>query len=162
GQLRDKTTPDEAATWYGLAVVANAQRDFPTAKEALARARDGLPQGHAFLDRLAAQLKLDAGDAEGALQTAMAASTRYPAARSLRYLQAQALMQLRRFQQAEDFLQDLVLLYRSDSMLWSLLSRAHAGNGKTALAHRASAEEYALFGDWLAAIEQLNLARRSG
>jgi predicted Zn-dependent protease len=162
GQLRDKTTPDEAASWYGLALVANAQRDVDAAEHALAQVRSRLPQGHAFLDRLSAQIRLDAGDFEGALKIAADAAARYPAARALRYVQADALLRLRRHQQAEQFLQDLVELYRADPVLWRLLSKAHAGTGKTALAHRASAEEYALLGGWLAAIEQLKLARRDG
>ncbi|MFZ9679161.1 MAG: M48 family metalloprotease [Quisquiliibacterium sp.] len=162
GQLRDKTTPDEAASWFGLAVVANAQRDFSAAEQALAQARSRLPQGHAFLDRLAAQIRLDADDAEGALKQALEASARHPGARGLRYLQAEALLRLRRHQQAAKFLQDQVELYRTDPVLWRLLSRAHAGTGNKALAHRASAEEYALLGGWLAAIEQLKLARQDG
>ena len=43
-----------------------------------------------------------------------------------------------------------------------LLARAHGGLGESGLAHRASAEEYALAGAWLAAIEQLRLAQRGG
>ncbi|MFZ9880850.1 MAG: hypothetical protein ACO3QC_05555, partial [Phycisphaerales bacterium] len=71
---------------------ANAQRDFSAAEQALAQASSRLPQGHAFLDRLAAQIRLDADDAEGALKQALEASARHPGARGLRYLQAEALL----------------------------------------------------------------------
>jgi hypothetical protein len=40
-QLR-KRTIDEAAGWFGLATVRNAQRDPERAREALAEARNGL------------------------------------------------------------------------------------------------------------------------
>jgi predicted Zn-dependent protease len=162
GLLRDKTTPDAAATWYGLAVVLLAQRDFDAAGRAINEARRRLPSGHPYLERLAAQIRLDAGDAAGALQIAAAGTQRFPGARTLVHLQADAMLRLRKFADAETFLQDQLATYRSDPVLWRLLARTYQSAGKQALAHRASAEEYALIGGWLASIEQFKLALQAG
>ena len=66
------------------------------------------------------------------------------------------------FHAAVRFLSEQTRLYKSEPLLWRMLARAHGGLGESGLAHRASAEEYALAGAWLAAIEQLRLAQRGG
>ena len=161
-QIRERTTLDETAAWYGLAVTALAQRDFAAVERALAETRKRLPAGHPFVERLAADAKLQAGDAAGALAIAQASSARFAGARALVYLEAEALLSMRDYARAGVFLQDQLTLYRGDPVLWRLLSRAHNGMNQPALAHRAAAEEYALIGGWLAAIEQLRLAQRAG
>ena len=161
-QLRDKTTPDEAASWYGVAVAALAQRDFAAAQSAIDETRRRLPGSHAYVERLAAETRLRAGDAAGALAIAESAAARFNGARALVHVQAEAMLAMRDFDKATVFLKDQLAVYRSDSMLWHLLSQAEYGAGRAAFAHRAAAEEYALTGGWLAAIEQLKLARRAG
>jgi predicted Zn-dependent protease len=59
-------------------------------------------------------------------------------------------------------LEEQLTIFRSDPELWRLVARAYEAAGKPALSHRASAEQYALVGGWLAAIEQLRLALRAG
>jgi predicted Zn-dependent protease len=161
-QLREKTTPDEVASWYGIAVAAVAQRDFPAADRAIAETRSRLAEGHPFVERLAAEARLRAGDAAGALSIAQRASARFPRARALSHLQAQAMLALRDFDKAAAYLQGQLAVYRSDPVLWRLLAQAENGAGRPALAHRAAAEDYALVGGWPAAIEQLKLAQKSG
>ncbi len=161
-QLREKTTPDEAASWYGVAVAALAQRDFAAAQNAIDETRKRFPDGHPFVERLAAETRLRAGDAAGALAIAEAAAARFAGSRALVHLQADAMLAMRDFDKAAAFLKDQLAIYRSDAVLWRLLSRAEYGAGRPALAHRAAAEDYALTGAWLAAIEQLKLARRDG
>jgi len=161
-QLRERTTPDEAASWFGVAAAALAQRDYPAAERAIAQTRARLSESHPFVERLAAEARLRAGDAAAALAIAETAAVRFPGARALVHLQAEAMLAMRDFEQAAAFLQDQLAVYRSDPALWRLLSQARYGSGKPALAHRAAAEEYALIGGWLAAIEQLRLAQRAG
>jgi len=160
--LRERTTTDEASAWYGVAVAALAQRDFAGADRALAETRKRLPDGHPFVERLAAEVRLRAGDAAGALALAETAAGRFVGARALNYLQAESMLAMRDFTRATAFLQDQLTLYRGDPVLWRLMAQARYGLGEPALAHRASAEEYALIGGWLAAIEQLKLAQRAG
>ena len=161
-QIAERTSADELAAWYGLAVTALAQRDFAGAERALAQTRTRLPDVHPFVERLAGELKLQRGDAAGALAIAQAAAGRFSGARALVYLQAEALLSLKEYQKALAFLKDQLGLYRSDPMLWRLAARAYNGLNQRAEAHRAVAEEYALAGAWLAAIEQLRLAQRAG
>ncbi|HWS76018.1 MAG TPA: M48 family metalloprotease, partial [Quisquiliibacterium sp.] len=68
--LREKTTNDETAAWFGLAVATAAQRDFPAARQAIDETRSRLPEGHPYVERLAAQVALVSGDAQGALKIA--------------------------------------------------------------------------------------------
>ncbi|MEN9314020.1 MAG: hypothetical protein RIS35_413 [Pseudomonadota bacterium] len=159
--LRDRSTTDELSAWYGIAAVALAQRDFGGASRAIGEARVRIPAGHPYVERLAAEVQLRSGDPAGALATAEAASARFAGARALGHLQAEAMIESREFSRAAAFLEDQLTLYRSDPVLWRLLSRARNGLGQTGLAHRATAEEYALAGGWLAALEQLRLAQRS-
>jgi predicted Zn-dependent protease len=161
-QLREKTAPDEAAAWYGLAVAALAQRDYAAAERAIAETRKRVPGGHPFVERLAAETRLRAGDAAGALSIAEAAAARFTGARALGHIQAEAMIAMRDYAKAADFLQDQLKLYRSDPVLWRLLAQTYYGMNQPAMAHRASAEEYALIGGWLAAIEQLKLSQRAG
>lgn len=160
--LRDRTTTDEASAWFGIAVAALAQRDFAGAERGIAETRKRVPGGHPFVERLAAEARLRAGDASGALAIADAAAGRFAGARALTHMQAEAMLAMRDFTRAADFLQDQLALYRGDPLLWRLLARARYGLGQPALSHRAAAEEYALIGGWLAAIEQLRLAQRAG
>lgn len=161
-QLRDKTTNDELATWYGLAVAALAQRDYPGASQALQQARQRHPAGHPAFERLGAETLLRAGDAPAALALAQAGAGRFAGARALVHLQAEALLAMREDARAVAFLTEQLALYRTEPRLWRLLARAHGALNQPELAHRATAEEYALSGSWLAAVEQLRLALRSG
>jgi predicted Zn-dependent protease len=161
-QLRDRSTNDDLAAWFGLAVAALAQRDYTAADKALQETRRRLPAGHAAVERLAAEIRLRSGDAAGALALAEAGAARFVGARALIHLQAEALLALQEPTRAARFLQDQIALYRADARLWQLLARAHNALNETALAHRATAEEYAISGRWLAAVEQLRLALRLG
>ncbi|RPH63595.1 MAG: M48 family peptidase [Burkholderiales bacterium] len=159
--LRERTI-DEAAGWFGLATVAAAGRDATGARKALAEVRRRLPASHAFVERLAGQVELDAGDPAAALKLADAALLRHPHARALTHLRAAALLARRDFAAAVPFLEDAVALYRSDAGLWRMLSEAQGGLGQPARAHRAAAEQFVLLDATPAAIEQLRLAQRAG
>ncbi len=167
-QLREKTTGDEMATWFGLAVTALAQRDADGSTQALAEVRKRMGSAaaaslaQAMIDRLAAETRLQQHDPKGALAIAQAALQRSPQSRALMYVQASALIDSGQAAQASRFLEDQLAIYRSDATLWRLLAQAYSAQGKDALAHRASAEQYALMGGWMSAIEQLRLAQRSG
>ncbi|OJX06827.1 MAG: hypothetical protein BGO72_00305 [Burkholderiales bacterium 70-64] len=160
-QLRERTV-DEAAGWFGLATVAAAQRDAAAARKALAEVRRLLPAGHPFVERLAAQVELQAGDSAAALALLDAATKRFPASRALVRERAQVLLVRRDFADAAPYLESAVSTFRSDADLWRMLAEAQGGLGETARAHRAAAEQFVLLGATPAAIEQLRLAQRAG
>lgn len=161
-QIRERNANDERSSYYGLALVTAAQRDFAATDKALADLRRLMKSGHPFVERLAIETRLNAGDPQAAARLAQDALVKFPQARSLNHLRAQCLIELRQYDEAVAFVQDQLSLYKSDATLWNLLAQAQAARGRTAEAHRASAEEYALIGGWLAAIDQLRLAQRAG
>ncbi|HMN80840.1 MAG TPA: M48 family metalloprotease [Burkholderiaceae bacterium] len=161
-QLRDRSTGDERAAWFGIATAALAQRDFAGADRALAEVRRRTPAGHPFIERLAADIRLQQGDARGALAIAQSATQRFPLSRALVHMQAQALIDAGEGARAVTYLRDQLATYRSDAQLWRLIAQAYHQQGQAGEAHRATAEEYALLGGWMAAIDQLRLALRSG
>lgn len=160
--LREKTTNDETAAWYGVAVAAAGQRDFDAAGAAIQQVRRRIPQGHPYVERLAAEVAMRSGDAAGALKLAETAAARFPQARALVRLQAEALLAKGEPARAAAFLERRMAAQRLDDAEWRLLARALEAQGQTARAHQASAEAYALRGAWQAAVEQLELARRAG
>ncbi len=161
-QLRERALNDELAGWFTIATVALAQRDFAATGRALSEVRLRLPEGHPMVERLAAEARLSAGDPVGALGLARAASARFPQARALVHLQAEAMLATGEAPGAVQFLEEQLAAARTDVRLWRQLARARAMLGQTALAHLATAEEYGLAGQWRAAVEQLRIARRLG
>ncbi|MCZ2415926.1 MAG: M48 family metalloprotease, partial [Burkholderiales bacterium] len=159
--VRERTI-DDAADWFGLATVAAAARDWPAARKAIAEVRRKLPAGHPFVERLAARVALDAGDAAAAQAIVEAALVRFPSSRALVQMRATVLLAGRDYAAAVPVLEDALKLYRGDADLWRMLSEAQGGLGRAARAHRAAAEQYALLGATPAAIEQLRLAQRAG
>ena len=147
--------------WYGIAVIANAQRDFAGARLALERARPLLPAGQEYLAQVGLQVALDSGATKSALVLADEAVVRWPHVRALAHLRSRALLELRDYQVAADYLTERLREWPKDTRLWKMLAEAQNGLGKVALAHRATAEQYALAGAWPAAIEQLKMARTS-
>lgn len=160
--LRERTTNDETAVWYGVAVAAAGQRDFPAARAAVDETRRRLPQGHPFVERLAADIELRAGKPAAALDLAEAALAKFPDSRALVRTQAQALIEMREFSRAVAALERRQSRQALDPAEWRLMARALEGQGSVARAHQASAEGYALTGAWQAAVEQLEIARRIG
>ncbi|MFA7667437.1 MAG: M48 family metalloprotease, partial [Burkholderiaceae bacterium] len=159
-QLRNRTG-DPAAGWFGLAAVRNAQRDPVAARQALARARE-LTGVMPFVERLAAQIELDAGQPRRALEIADAALLEHPSSHALTRVKAQALVKTDDPRAAAGFLEQAVQSHPDDPALWRLLAEVWNTAGEPARAHRASAEHFVLLGALPAAIEQLKFARQAG
>jgi predicted Zn-dependent protease len=159
-QLRNRTI-DETAGWFGLATVRNAQRDPARAREALAEARKRAG-AHPMIERLAAQIELDASQPARAREIADAALAHQPSNRALMRVKARALIAAGEHRAAADMLGKAVELHAADATLWRLLADAWNGAGEPARAHRASAEHFALLGGLPAAIDQLKRARQAG
>jgi beta-barrel assembly-enhancing protease len=165
-RLREGASQDTLATWYGITVVALQQRDVAAAQRAYAelnRLVNNLTAqaGHPFVDRLNIDVRQLAGGASAARQASAAALVRWPNSSAIVYRHAQALLDDQQIEPAVKLLEDRVQTVRTEALAWRLLARAKNQQGQAGAAHRASAEEYALFGGWLAAIEQLQLARRA-
>jgi predicted Zn-dependent protease len=150
------------APWFGLASIAAVQRDWKRADAALAQAQALHGAPHPYLERMAVSLLLASGDAPGAAARAKQAMQRFPDARALARLQAEALVAAGRPEEAVRLLRDQLVTWRSDAQLWRLLADAYAAQGKRADSHRATAEQYLLLGSPLSAVDQLRVAQKAG
>jgi beta-barrel assembly-enhancing protease len=159
-QLRDRTI-DEAAGWFGLANVRTAQRDWAAARPALAATRERTG-AHPFVERLAVQVELEAGEVDQALRLVDAAIAQWPSDRGLIRARAVTLLARADHAQAARFLASAVEVHRADPELWRLQALAWNGAGDAARAHIASGEQYVLLGALPSAIQQLELARKAG
>jgi predicted Zn-dependent protease len=149
-------------SWYGLAAVALAQRDFARVDAALTQAQSLAGGTHPFFEALGARARLVAGDPKAAADRAARGLSRFPDARALARLQGEALLAAGQPTDAVRVLRDHLITWRSDPQLWALLSRAHAALGQQADAHRAAAEQYVLLGSPMAAVDQLRRGQRVG
>lgn len=159
-QLRNRSV-NEAAGWFGLATVRNAQRNPDAAREALAKTR-AITGALPFVERLAAQIELDAGEPRRAREIADAALVERPSNRALMRVKAQAIAAAGEMRAAAAFLEKALDVHPADATLWRLQAEAWNAAGEAALAHRASAEHFALLGGLPAAIDQLKRARQAG
>jgi predicted Zn-dependent protease len=156
-----KRAIEPAAGWFGLATVRNAQRNAAGARQALAEVSQ-LTGWHPMIERLAAQIELDAGQPATALRIADEALVRQAGNRALLRIKAQALIAAGDYREATRSLEAALDIHRSDPAFWRMLAEAWNAAGDPARAHRASAEHFVLLGGLPAAIEQLKLARQAG
>lgn len=159
-ELRDRKFGSETAARYGLvAALLRAQEPARAAAEfaPLLKAAD-----HPMLAALTARVKQANGDEPGAVAVLTQALTRYPSNRALNYDCIEALQRLGRHREAASLLQEQLKHYPRDARLYALQAKGYAFLGKRLLQHQAQAEAYALRGSLPAAIEQLQLAQKSG
>ncbi|MBI2315598.1 MAG: M48 family metallopeptidase, partial [Betaproteobacteria bacterium] len=160
-QVRSRRYSDEAAARYGLATALERAKAFARAQAELPALR-ALTGSHPMVELLAARIKAGSGDVKGARELVGAASLRHAGYRPLRYAELQYLQALGQHREAIAALADLGKLYPRDPRLWNLRAKSYAAMGKRLLQHQALAEVYYLQGTLPAAVEQLQLAQRSG
>ncbi len=162
-QLREKKTPSEIATRYGLSYallkakdVAGAQREMDALKM--------LKPASAMVDGLAAEIRVAAGDLPAAQAGYRDALQRYPQSRALVYGYAEALYSGRQYEPALRFIESQLQLQQnlSDFRLYGLQAKTYAALGKRLQQHRAQAEFYMLQGQLGPAVEQLQFAQKAG
>ena len=160
GDLRDKKFSNEIAAHYGLAVALLRAKEPARAEAELAplmkTTDDPLFAG------LAARIKQAKGDNQGAADGLKQALARYPNNRALNYAYIEALQQLGKNRDAAALLDEQLKNYPRDARLYGLQAKGYASLGKRLLQHQAQAEAYVLQGSLPAAIEQLQLAQKSG
>lgn len=165
-QRQENTRSASITANYGLALVALKQGKPEMAQSFLDQAGNALKSspvssGDVVLDNLAIDIKLAAHQDRDAVNLADAARMRFPLSRGIAHQYAQALMAAGRAQDASNYLRDQIQMYRQDQQAYKLLAEAYAAQGKQAQQHMALAEFYVLNGGLPAALEQLNIARRS-
>lgn len=158
--LREKKFSNEIATRYGLAVALLRAQDPVRAGAELAPLLKEVE--HPMLAGLAARIKQANGDDKGAVAVLKQALVHYPNNRALNYACIEALLRLGQNREAASLLEDQLKNYPRDARLYALQAQGYASLGKRLLQHQAQAEAYVLQGSLPAAIEQLQLAQKSG
>jgi predicted Zn-dependent protease len=159
--LAEQKTLNVAATQYGLAVAQARLKDWQGAENTLVGIRQG-KTATPMIERLYAEARIKRGDLAGGLAVFRDALNRYPNAIALVYAYGEALLENRRLEDAQTFLDQSVRKNSTDARLYKLQAQTYAARGKAGLQHKALAEAYALEGRLPAAIEQLELAQKSG
>jgi predicted Zn-dependent protease len=165
-QSRQGTRAQLLAAKYGLAMLAQRQRDSTTALVLLNELKAEVSRAPSYppsqiLSSFAVELELLGGQASNALSLAKEARIQFPLSRAITMQYADALLVNGKKNEAIIFLRDQAQLYRQDSGVQRALARAYAEQGKLALQHLALAEYYSLTGALPAALEQLKMARGS-
>jgi predicted Zn-dependent protease len=99
---------------------------------------------------------------EPALKQLMILRAGHPNSRTFNLLTIEAQLKLKQFESAIVWLKRQTRLHPDDAAWWGLLSMAYAQSGKIALQHASMAEKYVADGAWVAAMEQMRLAKASG
>jgi predicted Zn-dependent protease len=115
-----------------------------------------------MVDTLAADLRRMQGDPAGALRIYREARSRYARNKALLYGQIDAQLADGQAQEALKTTTAELQLTPSDPILHGLQARSYAALGKRLQQHRAQAELYALQGQLVAAVQQLELAQKAG
>jgi predicted Zn-dependent protease len=157
---------------YGLALLSLKQQKITDAESYLQKSRvlmqtvsaQGSPvqRSSLSLESTAIDILFAKGQhAEGLKQIAQIKAT-YPQSRSLNILTVEGQLKTKQYEQAIIWLKNQTRAQPENSIWWDLLSRAYAQSGKKALQHAALAEKYVADGAWVAAIEQMRLAKLAG
>jgi predicted Zn-dependent protease len=159
--LSERRYLSEAASRYGLAISLVRLKDYARARKEYETLRKSAGT-HPMVETLGCRIRTAAGDTESALGCYRDALRAYPNHRSLTYEYAELLLQARRPDPALQIIGQRLQSFTDDPKLYLLQGRAYALQGKQLAQHRATGEAYAKMGNVRAAIEQMQIALRSG
>jgi predicted Zn-dependent protease len=161
-RLKDRSfAGSEASVRYGLAQALLRDGKIAAADREVGELRR-LKVQSPMIETLAAQMQLKHGDAAGAAKLLRAAQQRFPQERAIAYGLVEALQEARQPQEAIKVTIDDLQNYPSDAKMHALQAKTYAMLGQRLQQHRALGESYALQGQLAAAVDQLELAQKSG
>lgn len=156
-QLQDKRYSLPAAAHYGLALAHLRARNHAGAESEYQKLTTQFKLRNPMIANLAGRIALESGQSELALARYRTGLLAYPAYRPLLYGYANSLLQANRAEDSAAYLHSQLNVWPQDVRLWRLSGQAHARLGQRLQSHRAIAEGFALRGNWVAALEQINL-----
>jgi predicted Zn-dependent protease len=159
--LAERRFLSESASRYGLVSSLVRQKDYGQARkefDLLKRAAGA----HPMVETLGCRIRAAAADTESAMGCYRDALRAYPNHRALTYEYAELLLQARRPEPALNIISQRLQFFSEDAKLYMLQGRAYALQGKRLAQHRSTGEAYAKMGNVRAAIEQMQIAIRSG
>ena len=159
--LQEKKYSSEAPLRFGLASALLRARNYERAEKELLQLRK-VAQPSPLIELLAGELKLAEGKGAEAAGIYQAALKSYPQYRPLVYASCDVLLQNRQPQDALKLISDQLQFYPQDHHLFLLQAKSYAVLDKKLLQHKSQAEAYYLMGNLRAAVEQLQIAQKSG
>jgi predicted Zn-dependent protease len=159
--LAERRYLSEAASRYGLVSSLVRLKEYDRARKEFNLLRR-IAGGHAMVETLGCRISNAAGQSESALRCYRDALKAYPQHRALTYEYAELLLQLDRPDAALNAIAQKLQASSEDAKLYLLQGRAYALQGKRFAQHRSTGEAYAKLGNVRAAIEQMQIALRSG
>ncbi|WP_175886434.1 M48 family metalloprotease [Burkholderia sp. BCC0044] len=168
-EIDDRTAPNVAANWYGIALANALLGQYDAADKALASARGAFDASERrdedpassspSLDVLAAEIARRAGRTDDAVRLSALAQRRWPRSHAAIVAHLQALIAARRFAEAQTLARAQAKADPEQPDWWDYLAKASDGKGDVLARRRALAEKLALDGAWPSAIRQLKEAR---
>ena len=159
--IQDRRYTSESAQHYGLAVAMLRLGNVDGATKELSWMRANAPS-HPFFASLAANIEVARDNPTQAAKAYQAGLAIYPGSRALIYGYAEHFLRIRQPQQALQLLNEKQSLYPTDAYMYELKSKAYAALGKNLLSHQAQGEAYFRRYNNPKALEQMDLAVRSG
>ncbi|MCX7627196.1 MAG: M48 family metalloprotease [Methylophilaceae bacterium] len=159
--LRNGTYAMESAQRYGLALALLRSHELERAQHEIDTLRSQLPR-HPMVEVLAAQVLSAAGHVREALASYREALALFPKHRGLVHGYAELLLLERQAEEAVRFLREQQLVFPNDGYLYQLQSQAYTQLGKNLLRHQAQGEAYVRAYDLAGAVNQMELALKSG
>jgi predicted Zn-dependent protease len=159
--LAERKFLSEPASRYGLVVTLLRLRNIERARKEYEALRKITPP-HPIVATLGCQLETAVRPGEPALECYRAALKAHPSYRALSYEYAAALLDNRRPEEARRLVEDRLQFHSDDYRLYLLQSRAYAMLNKPLAQHRAQGEAYARMGNLPGAVEQFQIAVKSG
>lgn len=159
-QLRERKFTSEIAARYGMAIAWARAKNYVAAESELGELRR-LKAISPLVESLAADLRKNQNDLDGALKILRPALERYPQERGLAYALVDVLLADGKPQEALRVTIDELQIYSSDAQMQRLQAKTYAALGNRLQQHRALAEVYVLQGQLMEAIDQLQLAQKA-
>jgi predicted Zn-dependent protease len=149
----------ETASRYGLVASLIRTRDFARARKELVPLRK---TPSPIIENLACRLADASGDSANALKCYQDARRAYPGYRALFYGHAEQLLRAHQPAVVLQMIDSRMQTQSSDSRLYRLQAQAYAAQGNHLQQHRAQGEAYFRNGQLAAAVEQMQIALKTG
>jgi predicted Zn-dependent protease len=159
--IAEKKYNNEIAGHYGLVAALLRAKDMPRAKVELAKLEKIAPP-HPMIEAIAGNVLMDSGEYPAAVARFESALTRYPNKMQLIHDYPEALIKAGRPADAAAFAERELVRYPGEGPLHEIAARAYAALDKRLKQHEHQGEYYAWGGNLPLAIEQFQLAVKSG
>ena len=160
--LTERKFLSEVASRYGLAVSLTRAGEHARAGKELAAARKIAGESSPVFAALECRLLGASGEAESAFRCYRDALKVYPNYRALTYDYVNALLEKGRADDALKLVEGRLQVYTDDYKLYLLQAQSYAQLNNRLAQHRAQGEAYARMGNIPAAVEQFQIALKTG